>query len=85
MIVDDVPGSEILASRPALEVMLAEVVFAVHSMPIVSQSGRLWGVMSTHWRRQFPQADYDPALLDALVGQTAEFLEQDAAESSPPG
>jgi GAF domain-containing protein len=85
VIVEDVPGSEIFAGKPALDVMLAEEVFAVHSMPIVSRSGRIWGVVSTHWKRQHPETDYDPALLDVLAEQTAEFLEQDAAERPQSG
>ena len=78
VIVEDVEASEIFAGKPALGVMLAADVRAVHSMPIVSRAGRFCGVLSTHWRNQYPEADYDPALIEYLVEETAEFLEREA-------
>jgi hypothetical protein len=79
VIIEDIDGSGIFDGRPtALEAMQAAEVRAVHAFAIVSRSGRRWGVINLHWRRQYPETDYDTTLLDHLAEETAEFLEQDA-------
>ena len=50
-------------------------VAAVHSTPLISRSGRLWGVFSTHFRQPQPDTRYDPAPLDRLAIHLADCLE----------
>lgn len=85
VIVEDLDASGIFAGRPAaLEAMLSAEVRAVHSFAIVSRSGRPWGVINMHWRRQHPEADYDPSLVQYLADETAEFLEREAGRPGGP-
>jgi GAF domain-containing protein len=86
VIIEDVDASGIFEGRAAaLEVMQTAEVRAVHSLPIVSRSGRPWGVINMHWRRQFPEADYDQSLLQYLTEETGEFLEREAEQPQAPG
>ena len=76
VIVDDVVKSDIFAGTPALEVMLAAGARAVQSTPLVSRSGRVLGMFSTHYRHA-PQQPSDRALrlLDILARQAADLIE----------
>jgi GAF domain-containing protein len=76
VIVENVASSPLFVDTPALEVMLAAEARAVHSMPLVSQSGCFWGVLSTHWRQPKTETGYDVALLDFLAVQIAEQMER---------
>ena len=51
VIVDDVANSSIFMETQALEVMMAAGARAVQSTPLVSRSGRVLGMFSTHYRR----------------------------------
>src|SRR3546814_9097588 len=54
IVVEDVEASPIVLGTPALDVLLAAGVRAVQSTPLFSRSGRLWGILSTHWRDPRP-------------------------------
>jgi GAF domain-containing protein len=76
VIVENVASSPLFVGTPALEVMLAAEARAVHSTPLISQSGCFWGVLSTHWRQPQTETGYDVALLDFLALQIAEQVER---------
>jgi hypothetical protein len=42
--------SYLFVGTPALDAMMAASARAVHSTPLLSRSGRLMGVISTHWQ-----------------------------------
>jgi hypothetical protein len=71
IIVDDVTTNYLFVATPAFDVMLAANALAVHSTPLLSRSGRLMGVLSTHWRHPLRGMPYDPAPLDGLAAQLA--------------
>jgi hypothetical protein len=71
IIVDDATTNYLFVATPALDVMLAANALAVHSTPLLSRSGRLMGVLSTHWRHPLRGMPYDPAPLDGLAAQLA--------------
>src|SRR5262249_34099023 len=50
VIIEDVAASPVFAGKPALAVVLAAGVRAVQSTPLVSRSGHLVGMLSTHYR-----------------------------------
>jgi PAS domain S-box-containing protein len=81
VIVDDVQNSAIFRGTPALEVMLAAGAQAVQSTPLVSRSGRVLGMFSTHYRHA-PQQPSERALrlLDILARQAVDLIEQKQAE-----
>jgi GAF domain-containing protein len=74
--VDDVAVSYLFVGTPALDVMMAANARAVHSTPLLSSSGRLIGVISTHWQRPLHDMPYDPAPFDLLATHLADRLEQ---------
>jgi hypothetical protein len=74
--VDDVAVSYLFVGTPALDVMMAANARAVHSTPLLSSSGRLMGVISTHWQRPLHDMPYDPAPFDLLATHLADRLEQ---------
>ena len=83
VIVDDVRNSPIFAGTPALEVMLAAGARAVQSTPLVSRSGRVLGMFSTHYQHA-PQQPSERALrlLDILARQAADLIEQKQGEEA---
>jgi PAS domain S-box-containing protein len=80
VIIEDVAASPIFAGTPALEVMLAAGARAVQSTPLVSRSGHLVGMLSTHYRAPHMPADRDLRLLDLLARQAADCIERMQAE-----
>jgi PAS domain S-box-containing protein len=82
VIVEDVANSPIFAGTPALEVMLAASARAVQSTPLVTRSGRLLGVFSTHFHAQHRPSERELGLLDLLARQAADLIETKQAEES---
>jgi GAF domain-containing protein len=76
IMVEDVATSYLFVATPALDIMLAASARAVHSTPLLSSSGRLMGVLSTHWRRPLHGMPYDPAPLDRLAVGLADRLQE---------
>jgi PAS domain S-box-containing protein len=83
VIVEDVVNSPIFMGTPALEVMVTAGVRAVQSTPLVSRSGRVLGIFSTHYQRA-PQQPGERALrlLDILARQAADLIEHKQAEEA---
>jgi signal transduction histidine kinase len=55
---------------------------AVQSTPLVSRSGKLLGMISTHWCQPHQPAERDLRLLDILARQAADLIERRAAEEA---
>jgi PAS domain S-box-containing protein len=83
VIVDDVLNSPIFAGTSALDVMIAAGARAVQSTPLVSRSGRVLGMFSTHYRRA-PQQPSGRVLrlLDILARQAADLIEHKQGEEA---
>ena len=83
VIVDDVLNSPIFVGTPALEVMVAAGARAVQSTPLVSRSGRVLGMFSTHYQHA-PQQPSERALrlLDILARQAADLIEHKQGEEA---
>jgi PAS domain S-box-containing protein len=80
VIVEDVACSPVFAGRPALEAMLAAEARAVQSTPLVSRSGKVLGIFSTHYRRPQRPTDRELRLLDLLARQAADLIERKRGE-----
>jgi GAF domain-containing protein len=65
-----------MADTPDLEAYRRSDIRAVQSTPLVSRSGHLLGVLSTHWRRPHQPAGRDLHLLDVLARQAADLIER---------
>jgi PAS domain S-box-containing protein len=82
IIVEDILLSPIFIGTPALDVMLAADVRAVQSTPLISRSGRLLGMFSTHYRTPRRPGDRELRMLDLLARQAADLIERTQAEES---
>jgi PAS domain S-box-containing protein len=80
VIVEDVAGSPIFAGTPELSVMLDAEARAVQSTPLVSRSGKVLGMFSTHYRTPRRPSERDLRLLDVLARQAADLIERKRSE-----
>jgi signal transduction histidine kinase len=81
-VVSDVDTCDFLAGSPALEDLRRTGIRAVQSTPLVGRSGRLLGMISTHWRQPHEPPERDLRLLDLLARQAADLIERTHAEAS---
>ena len=75
VIVPDVACSPIFPDADCLEVMLDAGVRAVQSTPLIAKSGRIWGMLSTHYRNVNHPGLKDLRLIDYFADWAAEILE----------
>ncbi len=80
VIVEDVAASPVFAGSPALEAMLAAQARAVQSTPLVSRTGKVLGMFSTHYRQVRRPSDRELRLLDLLARQAADLIERKRGE-----
>jgi PAS domain S-box-containing protein len=85
VVVEDVTASPIFRGTPALEVQLRAGVRAVQSTPLMSRSGELLGVLSTHCRTPRRPDERRLRLLDLLTRQTADIIERAQGEAALAG
>ena len=74
VIVEDVETSPIFLGTPALDFQRRAGVRAVQSTPLVSRSGRLLGMFSTHYKVPHRPDDRALRLLDLLARQAGDIL-----------
>jgi PAS domain S-box-containing protein len=82
IVIDDVTTSPVFVGTPALKVLRAAGVRAVQTTPLVSRSGRLVGMLSTHYRTPRRLADRDLHVLDLLARQAADWIERTLADNA---
>lgn len=73
--VEDVAESPIFHGTPALEVLLDAGVRAVQSTPLLSSSGTILGILSTHWPSPGHLSTRALVSLDVLARAAARWLE----------
>jgi len=79
-IVPDVELSDFMAGSEDLETYRQTGIRAVQSTPLASRTGRLLGMISTHWRNPHQPPERDLRLLDVLARQAADLIERKQAE-----
>ena len=80
VIVPDITKSEVLVGSSSLQILLEAGVRAVQSTPLVSSSGMLLGMISTHYSVPTEPTEPQLALMDLLARQTADYIERKQAE-----
>lgn len=80
VIVEDVEHSPIFIGTPALEIQLKAGVRAVQSTPLINRSGKLLGMLSTHYKTPHRPDDRALRLLDLLARHAADIIEHAQAE-----
>lgn len=81
VVVENVTESEIFVGQSALKVLLEAGVYAVQSTPLVSTSGKMLGMISTHFIEPHKLAERELRLMDLLARQAADYLERKQAEA----
>jgi signal transduction histidine kinase len=79
VIVPDVERCDFMAGTADLVMCRQTGIRAVQSTPLVSRSGQLLGMLSTHWREPHQPSERDLRLLDILVRQAADLVERKRA------
>jgi PAS domain S-box-containing protein len=80
IIVEDVEASPIFAGKPALDIHRQAGVRAVQSTPLISRSGQLLGIFSTHYRTPNQPDTRRLALFDLLARQAADIISRAQAD-----
>lgn len=76
VIVHDVRRSEALAGSDELQTYLRAGIYAAQSTPLISRTGRLLGMLSTHWRSPHQPSELDIHFFDVLARQAADFIDR---------
>ena len=78
VVIEDVTVSPVYAGTPALDVLLAAGVRAIQCTPLVGRSGRLVGMLSTHYGTPRRPRERDLHVLDLLARQAADWISEPA-------
>jgi signal transduction histidine kinase/CheY-like chemotaxis protein len=82
VVVADVATCAFMAGTEDQATYVQTGIRAVQSTPLVSRSGKLLGMISTHWRAPNDPSERDLRLLDILARQAADLLERRRAEEA---
>ncbi|MGH9404318.1 MAG: GAF domain-containing protein [Terriglobia bacterium] len=82
VIVPDIEDCEFMQGTEDRAVSLQTGIHAVQSTPLISRSGRLLGMISTHWRERHQPSERELGYLDLLARQAADFLEHEQTEQA---
>jgi PAS domain S-box-containing protein len=82
VVVEDVTESEIFAGNPSLDALLEAGVRAVQSTCLMSSTGRLLGMISTHFSRPRRLSEGELRTMDLLARQATDYLERKKAEEA---
>lgn len=79
VIVEDVASCAFMAGKPDRDVLLAAGIQAGQSTPLITRSGKLVGMISTHWTKPHRPSERDLRMLDILARPTADLIERKRA------
>ena len=75
-IAEDVATCAFMDGKPDRDAMLAEGIRAGQSTPLITRSGKLVGMISTHWTRPHRPSERDLRMFDILARPTADLIER---------
>jgi len=78
--VEDVTTGQQIVGPASAEILLAEGVRAVQSTPLVSSTGHVMGMVSTHFARPTRLDEHSGRFMDLLARQAADYLERKETE-----
>src|SRR5215831_4092978 len=76
VIVPNIETSDFLAGTDTLELLREASLLSVQSTPLISRTGRVVGMISTHWREAHEPSEREFRLLDVVARQAADLLER---------
>jgi PAS domain S-box-containing protein len=80
--VPDIETHEAFARRADLDALRRVGIRAGQSTPLMARSGRLLGMISTHWRRPHRPTERELQPLDVLARQAADLIERNDVETA---
>jgi GAF domain len=84
VVVQDIKTYESIAGTPDLDEFHRSHIRAVQSTPLLSHSGQLLGMISTHWRKPHQPTERALWRLDLLARQVADLIERSIADRISP-
>src|SRR5262245_7958232 len=82
VIVSDTEACDFMAGTGDLDAYRLSNIRAVQSTPLTSRSGRLLGMISTHWREPHQPTERALRSLDVLARQAADLIERSQVEAA---
>lgn len=76
VIVPNFVTNEFMQDKPTLSLFLESGIYAAQSTPLYSRSGKLLGMISTHWNYPHQPLERELNLLDILARQAADLIER---------
>ncbi len=80
VIIEDITKSEIYAGKHSFDAMREADVMAVQSLPLLSSTGNVLGMISVHFAQTHRPSEQELRLMDLLARQTADYLERKRVE-----
>lgn len=80
VIVENIGESEIYAGKQSYKAMREADVLAVQSLPLLSSTGKVLGIISVHFEHAHRPSEQELRLMDLLARQTADYLERKRVE-----
>jgi len=81
-IASDLSRCEYMAGSEDLTTYLNTGIAACQTTPLISRSGKLVGMISTHWNKPHEPSERDLRLIDILARQAADLIERNNAEQT---
>jgi PAS domain S-box-containing protein len=82
VVVPDIETCDFMAGTADLDEYRRSNIRAVQSTPLVSRTGQLLGMISTHWREPHQPSERALQRLDILARQAADLIERGRAETA---
>jgi PAS domain S-box-containing protein len=82
VIVPDVETCDFIVGTTASHDLRKSGIRAVQSTPLISRSGKLLGMISTHWRHPHQPGERNLRMLDLLARQAADLIESKQAQAA---
>jgi PAS domain S-box-containing protein len=76
VVVTDIKRCDFMAETEDLKVCLENGIRAAQTTPLLSRTGQILGMFSTHWREPYEPAPNEMRALDILARQAADLLER---------
>jgi PAS domain S-box-containing protein len=82
VVVPDIEACDIIAGTPHFDACRRSGIRALQSTPLVARSGRLLGMISTHWRQPHHPTERELQPVDVLARQAADLIERNEVEAA---
>jgi PAS domain S-box-containing protein len=82
VVVPDIEACDAIVGRADHSFLRQSGILAGQSTPLISRSGRLLGMISTHWRKPYRPTERELQHLDVLARQAADLIERNQTETA---